>query len=144
LRQVNEAISQCLLKSNTSSNLDELRECLREKTPRNQEILSFYVDALLNAKWPKTSASNLHDQLAFALEWKLFIPIHVMHTNAVEKNECDVLHTHTWLNRYTELLAYYRKCVLNLKETHEEKLKTVKLLNKDLDAAGELFELALL
>ena len=142
LDQVNQVIIQSLINSTNSLNLKELLECLSDKSVRqNQDLLSFYVNELLLAKWPKTTASNFHDQLVFALEWPLFVPLYEMHRQATTKSgQCQLLHSQVWFNRYVELLNYFRKCVSNLRETNEEKLKTVKLLNKNLDSACALFE----
>lgn len=140
MRCVNRCIIQTLVQSRTGEVLNDLFECLKENTTLNQELMNEFIKELLAAKWPKCAAANLHDQLAFALEWPLFIRLHELHQYAIAHHLTQPLNNQQLLTKYNSVLIHFSNVCQNLSTTNKERLKSIKLLDKYIESAWELFK----
>jgi hypothetical protein len=140
LRSLKECIVQTLKESVTPLLLEDLCDCLKENTVANQELLNEIINDLLTLKWTKSTITNVHDQLAFAAEWPLFIPLHKLHCAADIMNHTQPLNNPQWLTKYNQVMNYFNDICDRLSSNNQERLKTIKLLDKNLDSTWELFK----
>lgn len=139
-RCVNRCIIEALVQARSDQVLKDLFDCLKENNKLNQELMNEFVKELLAAKWPRCAAANLHEQLAFALEWPLFIQLHELHQFAVVHNLTQPLNNQTMLAKYDAVLNHFSSVCQNLSVTNKERLKSIKLVDKFIEAAFKLFK----
>ena len=105
---VDSIVCSRLIDANSSFDLKQLCESLKEKKSGNQKLLFYYVNKLLNAKWPKRTEDPTNEsqnetqykiaELEYALRWNSFLVLEEIHLEHVANNLCVPLDSATFEN----------------------------------------------
>lgn len=139
---VESCITESLVKTNNARVLDDLFESIAPKTRSNQKLIDKLMSDVFEATWPKCAASDLHDQLTFALQWPLLIGLSKLQARAVAENLTQPLRSSHLGDKVTAVLAHFAaicKSLMSENGVCKQRLRSIKLVHKHLESSSSMW-----